>query len=162
VPDAPINTLTSILRVTVLVNLFLLLSEIFTHFYTGGHHAISSEYLLFGLGDANALVPWIWSGIALNVGAAAILLFGRESTGHMRRRWLLLACVMTFAGVWIEKGMGLIIPAFVPSTLGEIVEYTPSLTEWKITAGIWAFGMGLLTIAIRVMSYMFHQGKEQE
>ncbi len=30
-----------------------------------------------------------------------------------------------FAGVWIEKGMGLIIPGFVPSTLHEVVEYVP-------------------------------------
>tara|TARA_R110002096_G_scaffold239101_1_gene430714 strand:- start:74711 stop:75958 length:1248 start_codon:yes stop_codon:yes gene_type:complete len=162
VSDAPINTLTSFLRVTVLVNLFLLLSEIFTHFYTGGHYALSSEYLFFGLGEANALVPWIWTGIALNVGAALLLLFGKNNSGMLNRKVLLLACVMTFGGVWIEKGMGLIIPAFVPSTLGEIVEYTPSLTEWKVTAGIWAFGIGLLTIALRVMSFMFDQGKEPQ
>jgi len=54
--------------------------------------------------------------------------------------------------------MGLIIPAFIPSTLGEIIEYTPSLTEWKVTAGIWAFGFGLLTIAVRITSAMFAEG----
>ena len=36
--------------------------------------------------------------------------------------------------------MGLIIPGFVPSTLHEVVEYLPNLLEWKIMAGIWAFG----------------------
>ncbi|XYI02165.1 hypothetical protein ACMHYB_21260 [Sorangium sp. So ce1128] len=54
------------------------------------------------------------------------------------------------AGVWIEKGMGLIIPGFVPSTLHELVEYVPSTAEWKITAGIWAVGFMVLTIAIKV------------
>ncbi len=161
VPDAPIKTLTSFLRVTILVNLFLLISEVFTHFYTGGHHAISSEYLFFGLGEANALVPWIWTGIALNVTAAGLLLFGKDKSGEAKRNLVLIACVFAFAGVWIEKGMGLIIPAFIPSTLGEIVEYTPSLTEWKVTAGIWAFGLGLLTIAVRVTSAMFKEGQDQ-
>lgn len=32
-------------------------------------------------------------------------------------------------GIWIEKGMGLIIPGFVPSTLHEWVEYVPSAAE---------------------------------
>lgn len=160
IPDAPIHTLTSFLRVTILINLFLLASEMFTHFYTGGHHAISSEYLFFGLGDANALVPWIWTGIAFNCTAGGILIFGKRENGQVKRHLVLIACVLAFGGVWIEKGMGLIIPAFVPSTLGEIIEYTPSLTEWKVTAGVWAFGFGLLTIAVRVTSAMFAKGSE--
>jgi molybdopterin-containing oxidoreductase family membrane subunit len=45
--------------------------------------------------------------------------------------------------------MGLIVPGFIPSTLHELVEYTPSLIEWKVTAGIWAFGLLLLTIGLK-------------
>jgi molybdopterin-containing oxidoreductase family membrane subunit len=47
--------------------------------------------------------------------------------------------------------MGLIVPGFIPSTLHEVVEYTPSLTEWKITAGIWAFGLLVLTVMLKVV-----------
>ena len=46
--------------------------------------------------------------------------------------------------------MGLIIPGFIPSTLHEIVEYAPSLVEWKVTVGIWAFGLMLLTILLKL------------
>ena len=46
--------------------------------------------------------------------------------------------------------MGLIIPGFIPSTLHEIVEYTPSLVEWKVTAGIWAFGLMVYTVALKI------------
>ncbi|MEZ4655763.1 MAG: hypothetical protein R3E12_19800, partial [Candidatus Eisenbacteria bacterium] len=63
---------------------------------------------------------------------------------------LISACVLSFVGIWIEKGMGLIIPGFIPSTLHEIVEYAPSLVEWKITAGIWAFGLMVLTVALKI------------
>jgi Ni/Fe-hydrogenase subunit HybB-like protein len=45
--------------------------------------------------------------------------------------------------------MGLVVPGFVPSTLHEIVEYSPSLTEWKVTAGIWAFGALILTAGLK-------------
>jgi Ni/Fe-hydrogenase subunit HybB-like protein len=30
------------------------------------------------------------------------------------------------------------------------VEYVPTVTEWKITAGIWAFGLMVLTVAVKV------------
>ncbi|CAN5141616.1 hypothetical protein BH11PLA2_BH11PLA2_33010 [soil metagenome] len=58
-------------------------------------------------------------------------------------------------GIWIEKGMGLIIPGFIPSTLHEVVEYMPSLTEWKVTAGIWALGLLLLTVMLKVCVAVF-------
>jgi uncharacterized membrane protein YqaE (UPF0057 family) len=46
------------------------------------------------------------------------------------RTWLLvIACILAFIGAWIEKGMGLIVPGFIPSTLHEIVEYSPSWVE---------------------------------
>ena len=31
-----------------------------------------------------------------------------------------------------------------------MVEYVPTLTEWKVTAGIWAFGLMVLTVAVAV------------
>jgi molybdopterin-containing oxidoreductase family membrane subunit len=152
ISDKPINTLSSVLRVTILANLFLVGAEVFTEFYTGGTHTASASYLYFGLHGQNALVPWIWSAIGLNVGAAVLVLLP-ASRKHL---WLLdLGCVMTLVGVWIEKGMGLIIPAFVPSTLHEVVEYTPSLTEWQITVGIWALGLGVYTVLLKIALPVF-------
>lgn len=145
--DGPIHTLRSILRVTVLVNLFMLASELFTAFYSGGAHAASAKYLFFGLHDRAALVPWIWSAIALNLVSAGLLL----APNKQQTIWMLdAACVAAFTGVWIEKGMGLIVPGFVPSTLHELVEYMPTLAEWKIAAGIWAFGLMVLTVGVKV------------
>jgi molybdopterin-containing oxidoreductase family membrane subunit len=147
IPQGAIDTLTSILRVTVCINLFLVFAEVFTQFYTGGSHAASAHYLYFGLDGKSGLVPWIWTAIALNVTAATILVSPISRKGES---WVLAACVMTFIGIWIEKGMGMIIPAFVPSTMHELVEYSPSLTEWKLTAGIWAMGFALFTISVRI------------
>lgn len=145
--DGPIRTLTQIMRITVLVNLFMLLSELFTALYGGGAHAAAVKYLFFGSHGKHGLVPYIWTAVTFNV-ASAVLLYWPDL--RHRGRVLTVACVLAFVGVYIEKGMGLIIPAFIPSTLHEIVEYSPSLTEWKITAGIWAVGGLILTIAIKV------------
>lgn len=143
----PIELLVKIVRITCLINLFLFGCEVFTVLYTGSSHVSALKYLLVGLHGKHALVPWIWSAIAMNVIAAFLFL----QPNSANRRWMLnIACVLTFIGVWIEKGMGLIIPGFVPSTLHEIVEYVPSLTEWKVSAGIWAFGLLVYTISLKI------------
>ena len=66
---------------------------------------------------------------------------------------------MVFVGLWIEKGMGLIVPGFIPSTLHEVVEYAPTLVEWQITAGIWAVGMMIFTLALKIALPIF-RGEE--
>lgn len=147
VGEGPLRTLTSVLRITVLLNLFMFVSEVFTSLYTGGLHGAAMRYLLFGHHGKNALVPWIWTAVALNVGSAVLLHLPASRRGKV---WLDVACVMAFFGVWIEKGMGLIIPGFVPSTLHELVEYVPTLAEWKVCVGIWAVGAMVLTVALKM------------
>ncbi|MBW2528653.1 MAG: polysulfide reductase NrfD [Deltaproteobacteria bacterium] len=143
----PVDILVRILRVTMVVNLFMLASEVFTEFYTGGGHTASARYLFFGLHGHSGLVPWIWTAIALNVLSCAIIFHPRT---RQSRALLVSACLLTFVGIWIEKGMGLIVPGFIPSALHEIVEYSPSLVEWKVTAGIWALGLMIYTVAIKI------------
>lgn len=144
--EGPASTLVKIVRVTILINLLMVGSEIFTAFYTGGAHEGAARYLFFGDHGKNGLVPWIWSAIAMNV-VAAILFLMPSTTRHVGR--LALACVLAFTGCWIEKGMGLIVPGFIPSTLHEFVEYSPSVVEWKVSAGIFALGLLIYTIAIK-------------
>ena len=152
VGEAAIGTLMKILKVTVLINLFLLGCELFTIFYGGGTHAAAGQYLWFGLHGYSGLVPWAWGALALNTAAAIMLL----TVDHEEQLGVLIAaCAMTLFGIWIEKGMGLIVAGFVPSTLHEIVEYSPSMTEWQVTAGIWAFGLGTYTIGLKVAHAVF-------
>lgn len=152
VGDAPITTLVRVLRVTVLLNLFMVGSEVFTELYTGGSHTASARYLYFGLHGHNALVPWIWSAITMNV-TAAVLFLSSSTRTHLWR--VDVACVLSLVGIWIEKGIGLIVPAFVPSTLHEIVEYLPNAVEWKVTLGIWAFGLLVFTVGLKLAVAIF-------
>lgn len=148
----PARTLVQIIRIASVVNLIMLFSELFTIFYTGGGHSDSGRYLFFGDHGKNGLVIWIWSSIALNI-IGTILFF---TPAALERSWIRpVACVCVIVGIWIEKGMGLIIPGFIPSTLHEVIEYAPSLTEWKITAGIWAFGLLVFTAVLKVAIAVF-------
>ena len=148
-PPKPARTLIQIIRVAMMVNLLMLASEIFTLFYTGGEHGESGHYLFFGLHGHNGLVPWIWTAVACNaVGTVLFFLPAALERGNVR----IAACVLCIAGIWIEKGMGLIIPGFIPSALHQIVEYSPSLVEWKVSAGIWAFGLMVLTVSLKLIT----------
>jgi Ni/Fe-hydrogenase subunit HybB-like protein len=152
--NGPIRTLVNIMRITILINLLMLISEVFVEFYTGGSHTSSAHYLYFGLHGHNALVPWIWSSVAMTVGAAVLLLCPKV----FEHPWMLnSACALAFVGIWIEKGMGMVIPGFVPSTLHEIVEYLPNLIEWKIMAGIWALGLMVYTLALKIAVNTFRR-----
>jgi len=148
----PARLLVQIIRVAAVVNLLMLASELFTLFYTGGAHLASARYLFFGDHGKYGLVAWIWSAIAMNLIGTALFF---TPAALRRSTTRVVACVLCVVGIWIEKGMGLIIPGFIPSTLHEIVEYAPSLTEWKVTAGIWALGLLLLTAMLKVAVSVF-------
>jgi hypothetical protein len=102
------------MTVAAQINLVMLASEIFTEFYFPPHHIQSAHYLFFGLDGFNAPVPWIRTAVVLKVGATIIM------TIHplrQKRGWLLGACLTLFVAVWIEKGLGLVVPGFIPSPL---------------------------------------------
>lgn len=146
VSDRALMTLRSIVQIAMLINVFLLLNELFKEFYTGNLHVSSATYLYFGLHGHTALVPWIWTAVIFNLTAMVLLLL--PATRSLK--WLDVACVLAIVGIWIEKGMGLVVPGFVPTPLGEIVEYSPTLNETLICLGIWAFGLLCYTILLRV------------
>ncbi len=146
ITDRALLTLRSIVQVSMLINVFLLLNEVFKEFYSGNLHVASSRYLYVGLEGHHALVPWIWTAITFNIVAMFLLVLPVSRS----LRWLNLTCVLAFVGIWIEKGMGLVIPGFIPTPLGEMVEYSPTLNETLVCFGIWAFGLLAYTIFLRM------------
>jgi Ni/Fe-hydrogenase subunit HybB-like protein len=144
--DHALLTLRGIVQVSMIINVFLLVCEVFKEFYSGTAHGISARYLFVGLEGHHALVPWIWTAIGLNLIAMTLLLLPVSRS----LKFLNVACVLSIVGIWIEKGMGLVIPGFIPTPLGAVVEYLPSLNETLVCLGIWAFGLLLYTIFLRM------------
>jgi len=146
IDDSAIKLLTTIVTWCLGIALFLTLSEIVIELYARTEHANGLYYLMFGLHGLTGLVPWFWSAVVLMIGAFILFL-----TPSVRNNMTLLpiACAMAFAGIWIEKGMGLIVPGFIPTPIGEVTEYYPTFVEWLMTLGIWAFGFFVLTILLK-------------
>lgn len=128
------------------VNLFLLGAEVFKEFYSGSIHSYPMTYLYFGLQGKTSLVPWMWAATLFNITAFFLFLFPRTRENFTT---LNLGCVLIIMGVYIEKGMGLVMPGFVPDTLGEIYEYSPRMSEIIVTMGIWAAGALLYTFLLK-------------
>ncbi len=143
-----IQKVSQIVTYAMCINVFFLLVELFTAFYGGiPEHRAPFLYLLFGLEKSITLVPWMWVSIVLSCISLIFLIIP-----EIRRKENLLttACIMVFISIWLEKGLGLVIPGFVPSPLNQIFEYRPTLPEVLITLGIYAVGFLVLTILFKV------------
>jgi molybdopterin-containing oxidoreductase family membrane subunit len=143
-----ITLLALIMTFALQINIFFVGAELFTDFYNEGAHSASIRYLFLGLHGFDSLRPWIWTSLLMNLVAVTIL------TIHPLRRstvTLNIACALTCVGIWIEKGMGLVIPGFIPTPLGEVFEYTPTAVELGVSAGIWGIGVMLFTLLAKLV-----------
>src|ERR1035437_7858061 len=106
IQDQAIWKIAELMAYAMFLNLFLHGAEAFKEFYSGTQHLLFTRYWYLGLGGHRTLVPYAWSAVGLNV--LAFALFIAPAT---RRNLVTLniGCVATYAGVYIEKGMGLII-----------------------------------------------------
>lgn len=139
-----IDRIRIIITVSLLINIFLAGSELFAEFYSESAHTIHISHL-FGLHGTSLLAPWIWGALLLNLIAALILL----SPFRRNPYFLIPACIMIVAGIWTEKGLGFVVPGFIPTPLGDFVQYVPSTNELLICAGIWAFGLLLYSFLLK-------------
>ena len=146
IEDSAIKLLTTIVTFCLGIAIFLTMSEIVIELYARTEHANGLYYLMFGLHGLTALVPWFWSSIALMI-VSFVMFLTPAFRNNMKR--LPIACAMAFVGIWIEKGMGLVVPGYIPTPIGEVTEYYPTFAEWMLTAGIWAFGFFILTILLK-------------
>jgi len=155
VSDAVLKMLALVMTISLQISIFFVVAELFTDFYNETTHAASMRYLFMGLHGASTLTAWIWTAVGLNLVALAILMINplRERTATLN-----LACGLAIVGIWIEKGMGLVVPGFIPTPLGEVFEYQPTLIELGIALGIWA-GAAMVFTALAKASIAIELGR---
>lgn len=147
IQDSAFWKIAELMAYAMFFNLFLHGAEAFKEYYSNTEHLLYTRYWYQGLGEHRTLVPYAWTALGLNLFAFALFIVPAT-----RRNWvtLNLGCLATYSGVYIEKGMGLIIPGLTPDTLGEIYEYYPTLTELRVAAGIFALGFMIFTLMLKV------------
>jgi molybdopterin-containing oxidoreductase family membrane subunit len=143
-----IQKLVTIVAYAALINVFFVLLEFFTAYYSNiPGHMHTLDYLFFGLHGSGQLVPWM--RVSTIFGIIAIVMLLVPAT-RKREDTLAIACILLFISLWIDKGIGLVIGGFVPSPLEEITAYYPSFQEIMITLGVWATGFFILTVLYKI------------
>ena len=147
IKDEAIWKIAELMAYAAFLNLFLFGAEVFKEYYSATHHLLHYQYMFWGIEGHRAIVPFAWLSLFFNI--IAFFLFLVPS---LRRNWVTLniGCVLIYFGVYIEKGMTLLIPGFTPDTLGEIYEYTPSLNEILVAAGIFSVGFLVYTLLVKI------------
>jgi Ni/Fe-hydrogenase subunit HybB-like protein len=145
--DAAIWKIAELMAYAMFLNLFLLGAELFKEYYSATEHLVHMQYLFSGIDGHRALVPYAWAFVLCGMGAFLLFLFPATRKNVVT---LNLGCLMVYSSVYLEKGMGLVIPGFTPDTLGEIYEYTPTLHELRIGAAIFATGFLVFTLLCKL------------
>lgn len=143
-----IQSIGKIVAYAMTANVFFIILELFTAFYSkipGHMHAF--QYLFVGLEGHSKLVPLMWASVVLAVVSLIMLI---PPSIRNKESNLVKACVAVFISLWIDKGFGLVIGGFVPNPFDGVTEYWPTLPETLITLGVWATGFLVLTILYKV------------
>ena len=145
-----IRTLGGIVTYAFILNMFFLLLEVFTAFYSQiPGHMHSFIYLFWGLeGHGSVLAPWMWASIAFAVVALALLIVPAT---RRREDILAVGCAAVIASTWIDKGFGLVIGGFIPNPFERVFEYWPTAPEVLISVGVWATGFFILSVLYKIV-----------
>lgn len=151
----PIQKLAIIAGYAMAVNVFFVLMEVFTAFYSNiPEHMAHFEYLYLGLEGHSAYVPWMWLSSALAIVSMALLF--NPKTRH-KEGILAVASVAVVLSLWIDKGLAMVVAGFVPSVLGHVTDYIPTGPELMISLAIYALGALLVTVLYRIALAVRHQ-----
>jgi molybdopterin-containing oxidoreductase family membrane subunit len=143
-----IQSLAKIVAYAITINVFFFLCEVFVVFYSNiPEHMDHIKYLFAGLHGHGAYVPWMWASMALMVVSIILLVnpITRKNEGV-----LIVACITTFLGTYIDKGLGMIAGGFTPNPLHHVNEYIPTVPEVIIALGVWALGFFILSILFKI------------
>ena len=145
-----IRTLGGIVTYAFILNMFFLLLEVFTAFYSQiPGHMHSFVYLFSGLeGHGSVLAPWMWASIAFAVVALVLLIVPAT---RRREDILAVGCAAVIVSTWIDKGFGLVIGGFIPNPFDRVFEYWPTVPEVLISVGVWATGFFILTVLYKIV-----------
>lgn len=144
-----IDKLGIIITYAMAINVFFILMELFTGLYSNiPEHMNHYKFLYLGLDGTNTLVPWMWISSILAI-ISLVLLFNPKT--RKNHKVLGFACAMVFLSIWLDKGLGMVVTGFIPSPLGKVVDYVPTVPELMISVAVYAIGALIATVLYKMV-----------
>jgi Ni/Fe-hydrogenase subunit HybB-like protein len=156
IKDEALAKIAELMAYAMFVNLFLFGAEMFKEYYSHTEHVIYAQVLLFGVGGTKVHF-FMWPALVASVIAFVLFLVPKTRNNFYTMN---IGCLLIWFGVYTEKGMGLVIPGLTPDTLGEIYVYAPSLTEYRIAAGIFSIGFLVFTLLVKLAMHIMNAKTE--
>jgi Ni/Fe-hydrogenase subunit HybB-like protein len=143
-----INGIAVIVTYAMIINVFFILMEFFTSLYSHVPELTEDfQNLYLGALGRTSLLPWGRLSLVLMAVALVLLLVPAI---RRNERMLAVACLVTFVSLWIDKGLCLVVSGFMPSPLGAITRYVPTVPEMLISLAVWAIGALMVTIFYKI------------
>lgn len=129
------------------INLFFFFAEVFKEIYSNTEDLVHLKYLFVGVGENKDIVFYGWTSLIFSIVAFFLFLIPKTRKNPIT---LNIGAVLIWFGVYIEKGIALLIPGFTPDTLGQVYIYRPSLIEIKIAVAIFSIGFLIFTLLTKI------------
>jgi molybdopterin-containing oxidoreductase family membrane subunit len=157
--DDAIHKVAELMAYSMGFNLFLYGAEIFKEYYSNTHHLVHFQYLFFGLhGERSPIAIHAWLSVAFAIVAFFLFLVPATRRNPITMN---IGAVLVYFSVYIEKGIGLIIPGYTPDTLGQIYAYVPSATEVRVAIGVFGVGFLLFTWMVKTAVHILFNPQVQ-
>jgi molybdopterin-containing oxidoreductase family membrane subunit len=147
IKDEAIWKIAELMAYAMFINLFFFGAEVFKEVYSNTEHLVHLKYLFIGVGENRDIVLYGWTSLIISVIAFLLFLIPRTRKNVIT---LNIGAILIWFGVYIEKGIALLIPGYTPDTLGQIYIYRPSMAEIKISMGIFAIGFLIFTLMTKI------------
>lgn len=155
IKDEAIWKIAELMAYAMFINLFFFFSEVFKEIYSDTQHIVYFKYLFQGIGSNRDIVLYGWTSVIFSVIAFFLFLIPATRKNVIT---LNIGAILIYFGVYIEKGIALIIPGFTPDVLGQIYVYRPSMAEIRTSVAIFSIGFLVFTILTKVAVAIMFEG----
>jgi Ni/Fe-hydrogenase subunit HybB-like protein len=155
IKDEALWKIAELMAYAMFINLFFFGSEVFKEVYSDSEHLVHLRYLFHGIGESRDIVIYGWTSVILSIIAFLLFLIPKTRKNVVT---LTMGAVLIYLGVYIEKGIALLIPGFTPDVLGQIYVYRPSLTEFRTSVAIFSVGFLIFTLITKVAVAIIFEG----
>ena len=144
-----LNTLILILTYAMVLNVFFYAMEFFTAFYSNIPGLTETlRYFYVGVQGHCKLTALMWISALFSVMGLILLIIPKI---RHNEKTLAIALIIVILGIWIDKGLALVIGGFIPNLVGHITEYWPTLPEICIGLGVYSAGALIATFLFKVV-----------
>ena len=141
-----------------IATMIMMAGEFFTAYYSGvPAHKIALTYLFFGYHGHNEFVPLMMLFVVCVIVTLVLLI---PTKFRYNKATMIVGCICLFLSMYIEKGLTVVIGGLSENPFGEIVDYIPGKIELAVIVGVFAIGILILSILLKMVTVVKYDNDE--